>query len=210
MMASLEEPGAIGRIFRINDLVIVHLSEEEHRKYGKKVGNSPKLVPQWSLPMRVIHVPSKGTTATLQCIATGTTTTAHLERVRFVLKPATYGLMKDWERIMRQEIGYFHPQFLEKESDPLNNIADDVGKIERPNDINNVVEPITEPSDDDFDMIPSSFFELPEPDTKTTTTFKPAEQKIRKITRQRRTATPKRHWRTEKKVQDIAPVIPPQ
>ena len=57
--------------------------------------------------MRVVLLNPTSTTATLQCIISGTSIRAHLVRVRFIKKPLTYGLMKDWERVLRQEIGYF-------------------------------------------------------------------------------------------------------
>ena len=61
--------------------------------------------------MRVTLINQGGTTATLQCIVSGTSIRAHLDRVRFIKKPLTYGLMKDWERTLRMEIGYFQSGF---------------------------------------------------------------------------------------------------
>ena len=53
--------------------------------------------------MRVTRVDSDGNKATLRCIVTGYSTRAHLLRVRFIQRPLTEGLFRDWAEVVTQE-----------------------------------------------------------------------------------------------------------
>ena len=152
LMQNLDKPSEITRVFKHGDIVIVYLSELQAREYAASVGCSVKLVPDWSLPMRVILVSGEGTTATLQCIISGVATRAHLDRVRFVRKPQTAAMLKDWERIMRADIGHFHEGFAieEVESDSDQPI-DGGGKTESKTACDQLTAPVQAPEEGEVD-----------------------------------------------------------
>ena len=65
------------------------------------------MAPDWSLPMRVIRVNQKRTTATLECVISKHTQEAHLERVRFLRKPLSAALLEDWVNVVKRDMKPF-------------------------------------------------------------------------------------------------------
>ena len=72
---------------------------------------SPKLLSVWSLPMRVIQTNPFKTIATLRCLVTGYTISAHVDRVQFIKKPITLALLNDWGHVISNE-GSIYSQLL--------------------------------------------------------------------------------------------------
>jgi transposase InsO family protein len=95
------------RLFHRGDLVLLHLTPLQHRRYAQRLGVSAKLTSEWSLPMRVTFTNASGRTATVTCITTGYTTTTHLERVRFVQQPTTQGLQDEWDSLLNHPVTPF-------------------------------------------------------------------------------------------------------
>lgn len=96
-----------GRIFQRGDIIILQLTDAQIRKYAKIVNSSTKVITEWSLPMRVLYVNSTHTTATVRCMATGWTTSTHLNRVKFLQKPATPAMQQDWLENVKSETPIF-------------------------------------------------------------------------------------------------------
>ena len=105
----LKDNETTGRVFKIGDLVLLHLTPAEQQRYSHKLNCSIKVTPEWSLPMRVHFTSPKGNTATLVDIVTGAVQQAHLDRVRFLKKPLTKGLRKEWIHVIREEEKHFRP-----------------------------------------------------------------------------------------------------
>ena len=59
--------------------------------------------------MRVTRVNHKRTSATIECVVTGVATQVYIDRVRFLNKPNTEGMIKHWEQILREDLRHFQP-----------------------------------------------------------------------------------------------------
>jgi hypothetical protein len=95
------------RHFKLGDLVPLQLTDGQISNLSKIMDYGVKLTPQWSLPMRAIHVNRKGTTATLRCTSSGFTTQSHISRIQFINPPTTATLQAEWDVICRKEVNAF-------------------------------------------------------------------------------------------------------
>lgn len=84
LLETIEMEPETNRLLQLIDVVIIQLNHYQLRKYAHILDTSAKLMSEWSLPRRVILVNSRKKTAALQCMATGWTTRAHIERARFI------------------------------------------------------------------------------------------------------------------------------
>ena len=84
MLDSIDKESPAGKTMKLGDLVIIHLTDKQRRNYAACINSSIKLASEWTLPMRVIRTNLKGTTRTVECVVTGTATTVHVDRVRFL------------------------------------------------------------------------------------------------------------------------------
>lgn len=91
----------------VGQVVLLRLTPGQHEKLSKSLGGA-KLLPWWSLPMRVLHVNTAGTTATLRCLVCGFTTQSHIERCRRVLLPFTEPMMEEWKRVCEGDLRLFN------------------------------------------------------------------------------------------------------
>lgn len=91
------------RSLSLGDLVIVQLTPFQANKLSACLNTSTKLISDWSLPMRIIAVNNEGTTGTLQCLASGWTTTAHIKRIKILKRPLTAELNEDWSEVINSE-----------------------------------------------------------------------------------------------------------
>ena len=67
--------------------------------------------------MRVTYIGHNEQTASLRCIVTGFSCTAHIERCKVIRKPLTEALMNDWGRVITSEGSVYRELF---RSDQLN------------------------------------------------------------------------------------------
>lgn len=88
---------------RLNDVVLIRLTDMQHRKLGQMV-RSAKLVAWWSLPMRVTEVNAKGVVARVRCLTTGWEQVVHIERCRRIKDVAEgSSLRQTWDFICQKE-----------------------------------------------------------------------------------------------------------
>jgi transposase InsO family protein len=79
-------------------IVLIQLAETQWVILSKLIGTR-KLMPKWSLPMRVLHVNKNGNSATVRCTVSGFTTQVHVNRCRLIDPPATKAMRLEWIRV---------------------------------------------------------------------------------------------------------------
>jgi hypothetical protein len=88
---------------QLGDLVLIQLTPRQRTMLAHHLKISPKLYPEWSLPMRVTHLNIYATTATVQCLSSGYTTQTHVKRTKLIAPHMTDKLKNEWESVMKSE-----------------------------------------------------------------------------------------------------------
>jgi hypothetical protein len=96
-----EATDRIDKQFKLGDLVLTHLSEEEARKLSVVAGGA-KLVPKWSTPARVIKVLSHGKAAIVRNLLSQKTKQIHIQNARFINLPLTETQKEGWEAMLQK------------------------------------------------------------------------------------------------------------
>lgn len=94
-------------LFELDKIVLLELNEAQKRRLADFSGSGLKLVPNWSLPMRVIQVNRLKTVATLRCLTTGYTTQAHFTRTQPFLSTLSMSQHQEQELIIENEKSLF-------------------------------------------------------------------------------------------------------
>ena len=101
--------------FKLGQLVLVYMNPHQHRKISQIEG-ATKLIPQWSLPMRIESLSQSGLVALARCIYTGLVQQIRADRARLILPPLTPSQLREWELIIDAERPLFQALYNNRRS----------------------------------------------------------------------------------------------
>lgn len=96
-----QDDARLDRCFELGDLILAPISRAEARRLTVIAGGI-KLVPNWSVPCRVIRVLSQGKAAMIKNMLTGGIKQIHLQHARFIAPPLGEKQLKEWELVCDQ------------------------------------------------------------------------------------------------------------
>ena len=85
-------------VLEVGQIVLIQLAETQWVVLSKLIGTR-KLMPKWSLPMRVLHISGNGNTVIFDVLISGYTTQVHADRCRLIDPPATQAMREEWMKV---------------------------------------------------------------------------------------------------------------
>ncbi len=98
--------GRVDVQFEEGQLVLVRLLPAEATRYKS---SSYKVIPQWSLPFRVVRVYPGGKRAIVRSLLNSKTRDVHLQNVRFIGVPLSDSQRDEWKDVVEQDLSMFDP-----------------------------------------------------------------------------------------------------